>query len=62
LHKLAAASDVLQLLVDVYPESIITADDHGLLSFLKACLSPALSLDILTQFIKLCPEGIMIPQ
>lgn len=65
LHHLAAASDVLlpeslQLLVDVYPESIITADNHGLLPIHYACLNPAISVDGLMQFIKLYPEGIVI--
>jgi hypothetical protein len=64
LHHLAAVSDSLsveslKLLVDVYPESITTADNRGLLPFHYACLNQALSLDVLTQFIKLYPNGIM---
>jgi len=52
LHHVAAASDTLsaeslQLLVDVYPESIATADNHGLLLIHYACLNQALSLDAL---------------
>jgi ankyrin repeat protein len=67
LHHLAAASDTLsveslKLLVDVYPESITTADNRGLLPIHYACLNQSLSLDVLTQFIKLYPDGIMISQ
>jgi ankyrin repeat protein len=58
LHHLAEASDTLsveslKLLVDVYPESITTADNQGFLPIHYACLNQALSLDVLTQFIKL---------
>ena len=67
LHHLAAAPDVLlleslQLLVDVYPESITTEDNHSLLPINYACLNSAVSVDVPPHFIKLYPEGIIISQ
>jgi hypothetical protein len=43
----------LQLLVDVYPESITTEDNHSLLPINYACLNSAVSVDVPPHFIKL---------
>jgi ankyrin repeat protein len=63
LHHLAASSaslsvESLQLFVNVYPESIATEDNRGMLPTHYACLNQTLSLDVLMLFLKLYPEAI----
>ncbi len=67
LHCLAATSNnlspkSLQLLVDIYPESITSIDKFCLLPFHYACLNPATSIDVLMLFISLSPEVVGLPE
>jgi ankyrin repeat protein len=62
LHRLVANSNTLseqplQLLIDIYPESITSPDKNGMLPFHHACLNEASSLEVLMLFVNFFSRG-----
>ena len=53
-----ASAETLNLLVKAYPESIEKPDDQHMLPFHIACLNTSSSIDVLMQFIQICPVSL----
>jgi ankyrin repeat protein len=64
LHQLAANSlhlseKAVRLLVDMFPNSITTPNQYGMLPFHCACLNPNSTIEILMLFISMSPDVIV---
>jgi len=54
-----ATADSLNILVRAYPESIAVPDYQNMLPFHIACLNTSSSIDVLMQFIQICPVSLL---